>query len=116
MKKLGCFSFFMEGKIINGTSPFAQLDTQKGRQAGMKVGGKVGNKEGGADLFLPGNQWWDTWKSSKAVPREIQTGPQEAFFYQEGGWTLEQASWTGGRCLKPVSVEEALDNALDNVL
>lgn len=54
----------------------------------------------------------------KLCPGRFKLDLRKHFFIKRvsSGWTLEQASWTGGRCLKPVSVEEALDNALDNVL
>lgn len=39
------------------------------------------------------------------VPREDQTGHEEAFVYWEGGQTLEQNSWRGGPW--PVCVQEA---------
>lgn len=35
---------------------------------------------------------------------EVHTGRQEAFIYQEGGQTLQQASQRGGRCPRPLSV------------
>ena len=54
----------------------------------------------------PGIQWQDVWEQLKAAPGEDQMGHEEEFLYPEGGQTLEQASWRGGRCPRPVCVEE----------
>lgn len=61
-----------------------------------------GTCRGSVGLFLASRnmEWF------KAVSGEVQTVHQETFLYQEGGQTLEQASWNW--CLKPALERDSL--------